>query len=113
MTVVPISALSTFLFHVDGAFWSSSIIGLYLLQAKSAKCFVSHREVAKTNLYVYQSQKRVLIGERMGLTVILGTLCLMLWLAVTKLLIAPFPHLVFGDYRTALGFLVGLFLHLN
>ena len=100
-----ISTLSS----LDGRFWAAVLLALYLVQAKAGVAMLQlHSDTTDT---LRKARERMLIGGNVLLTMIVGVICLALWLRLAAPIIQSWPPFHPNDWISIGGFAFGVAFH--
>lgn len=102
-----ISALTPF----DGRFWAAILLALYLVQAKVGVAMLQLH--SDTTIALRKARERMLIGGNVLLTMIVGVVCLVFWLALSAPIIQSWPPFHANDWISIGGFALGVALHFH
>jgi hypothetical protein len=107
--VVPAGWLISALSSYDGRFWAAVLLALYLVQAKTGVAMLQLH--SDTTDALRKARERMLIGGNVLLTMILGIICLVLWLTLAAPIIQSWPPFHANDWVSIGGFVLGVALH--
>jgi hypothetical protein len=118
LIVIPVGALVSWVSHVDGRYWTAVVLALVLVFAKTDNAVKARR--SETDHELYLARQRMLISGNVLFTMIVGVICLVGWLGLTRpvmLSLEPFKLSLepskARDYLHILGFVLGVGLHLR